>query len=171
MYARRPRPRQHPHSPTSIHVTSSSDSLHSIGPRSSLAEYQAVVARGLSGLLGIEIVEISDKRVVATMPVDDRTRQPFGFLHGGASMTLAETVASLGAWSGIDANRFAAFALELNASHLRATRDGRVTAVATVAHWGRQLQVWTIEIRDNADRLVCTARCTMAIKPLGRDEG
>jgi uncharacterized protein (TIGR00369 family) len=135
---------------------------------STLDDYQIIVSRGLSGTLGIRLVEVSSKRVVATMPVDDRTRQPFGALHGGASMTLAETAASLGAWSGIDAERFAAFAVELNASLLRATREGIVTAIATPVHQGRTTQVWSVEIRDDAERLVCVARCTMAVVPVDR---
>jgi len=135
-----------------------------------IAGYQAVVSRGLSGVLGIEVIEVSADRVVATMPVNDRSRQPFGVLHGGASMTLAETAASLGAWTGIDAERFAAFALDLNATHVRASREGIVTAVAKRAHRGRRTQVWTVEIHDDAGQLVCIARCTMAIVALGRDQ-
>jgi len=147
-------------------VTASSGSPLYPSSRATLAEYQAIVSRGLSGALAIELVEVSAERVVATMPVNERTRQPFGVLHGGASMTLAETAASLGAWSSIDSERFATFALELNASHLRATREGVVRAVATAVHCGRTTQVWAIEIRDDAQRLVCLARCTMAVVAL-----
>ncbi len=99
------------------------------------------------------------------MPVDDRTRQPFGILHGGASVALAETVASLGAWRSIDRMRFAAVGIEINANHLRAKYDGEVRAVATPVHRGRTTQVWTVEIRDETDRLVCVSRCTLAIVP------
>jgi 1,4-dihydroxy-2-naphthoyl-CoA hydrolase len=145
-----------------------SDSPPGRPSRSSLADYQAIVARGLSGALGIRLLDVSDDRVVATMPVDDRTQQPFGALHGGASMTLAETAASLGAWSGIDPERFAAFAVELNASLLRSVRHGVVTAVATRVHHGRASQVWSVEIRDDAERVVCIARCTMAVVAIDR---
>lgn len=115
--------------------------------------------------LGIEVLELTAQRVVATMPVNDATRQPFGVLHGGASVALAETVASLGAWSSIDRERFAAVGLEINANHLRAKREGLVRAVGTAVHQGRTTQVWSIEIRDEEQRLVCVSRCTLAIVP------
>jgi uncharacterized protein (TIGR00369 family) len=133
--------------------------------RDALDDYRALGTRGLSDVLGIEVVELSPERVVATMPVDDRTRQPFGILHGGASVALAETAVSLGAWRSIDRERFAAVGLEINANHLRAKRDGLVRIVATPVHRGRSTQVWTAEIRDEQERLVCVARCTMAIVP------
>jgi 1,4-dihydroxy-2-naphthoyl-CoA hydrolase len=130
-----------------------------------LDDYRALRTRGLSDTLGIEIDELSPDRVVATMPVDDRTRQPFGILHGGASVALAETAISLGAWRSIDRARFAAVGLEINANHLRAKTEGTVRIVATPVHRGRTTQVWTAEIRDEKERLVCVARCTMAIVP------
>ena len=133
--------------------------------RDALDDYRALGTRGLSDALGIEVLELSPERVVATMPVDDRTRQPFGILHGGASVALAETAVSLGAWRSIDRERFAAVGLEINANHLRAKRDGLVRIVATPVHRGRSTQVWTAEIRDEQERLVCVARCTMAIVP------
>ena len=117
----------------------------------------------LAGALGIEIVELGDDRVVATMPVDDRTRQPYGLLHGGASMALAETVASLGAAGRVDRERFAVVGQEINGNHIRAVKDGIVRAVGTPVHVGRTSQVWSIEIRDEAERLVCISRCTLAV--------
>ena len=131
----------------------------------SIAEYRSLASRGLADALGIEIVELTPERVVATMPVDDRTRQPFGVLHGGASVALAETAVSLGAWRSIDRTRFGAFGLEINANHLRPVAAGVVRVVATPVHRGRTTQVWTAEIRDERDRLVCVARCTMAVVP------
>lgn len=128
-----------------------------------IAEYRALDSRGLADTLGIELLELTPDRVVATMPVDARTRQPFGILHGGASVALAETVASLGALRNIDRTHFAAMGLEINANHLRAKRDGVVRAVATPLHRGRTTQVWTIEITDEAGRLVCVSRCTIAV--------
>ena len=119
--------------------------------------------RGLAAALGIEVVELGRERVVATMPVDDRTRQPFGLLHGGASMALAETVASLGAVVHLDRERFSAVGLEINGNHLRAKTDGIVRATAVPVHLGRSTQVWSIEIADEAGKLVCLSRCTMAI--------
>ena len=119
--------------------------------------------RGLAAGLGIEVLELTRERVVATMPVDERTRQPFGLLHGGASIALAETVASLGAVTHVDPERFSAVGLEINGNHLRAKTEGLVRATATPIHVGRSTQVWSIEIADEEGRLVCLSRCTMAV--------
>ncbi|EWG09430.1 hotdog fold thioesterase [Cytobacillus firmus] len=113
--------------------------------------------------LGMEIVSLEKGRVVATMPVDERTRQPFGLLHGGASVALAETVASIGAFELCDKKKESVAGLEINANHIRAKKDGIVTAVATVLHQGRTTMVWDIKITDENDKLVCTSRCTMAV--------
>lgn len=129
---------------------------------------QAVARHGLPGVLGIELIELTGARVVATMPVDDRTRQPYGLLHGGASIALAETVASLGATASIDRAHFAAVGQEINGNHLRPKVDGIVRATAVPVHVGRSTQVWSIEIRDEQERLVCISRCTMAI--IARDK-
>jgi len=125
--------------------------------------YRAVDVTGLPTTLGIEILEMSETRVVATMPVDQRTRQPFGILHGGASVALAETVASFGATAVIDRERFVAVGQEINANHLRPKVDGVVRATGVPVHVGRSSQVWSIEIRDEEGRLVCISRCTMAV--------
>jgi uncharacterized protein (TIGR00369 family) len=125
--------------------------------------YLPAAGRGLPGHLGIEIVELAESQVVATMPVDERTRQPYGILHGGASVALAETVASFGATALIDRDRFAAVGQEINANHLRPMRDGIVRAVGRPIHVGRTSQVWSIEITDERGRLVCVSRCTMAV--------
>ncbi len=134
--------------------------------RAAIAEHASLASRGLSDTLGIEIVELLPHRVVATMPVDARTRQPFGILHGGASVALAETVVSLGAWRNVDRTRFAAVGLEINANHLRSKRDGVVRAVATPIHRGRSTHVWSFQIVDEQERPVCVGRCTMAIVPV-----
>ncbi|HEU4720575.1 MAG TPA: hotdog fold thioesterase [Gemmatimonadaceae bacterium] len=125
--------------------------------------YLAVPATGLPATLGIEMLELSGQRVVATMPVDDRTRQPFGILHGGASIALAETVASFGATAAIDRDRYLAVGQEINGNHLRPKTSGLVRATAVPIHVGRSTQVWSIEIADEEGRLVCISRCTMAI--------
>jgi 1,4-dihydroxy-2-naphthoyl-CoA hydrolase len=125
--------------------------------------YRAVPITGLPRTLGIEMIELTEERVVATMPVDDRTRQPFGLLHGGASIALAETVASLGAAVFIDRERYTAVGQEINGNHLRPKFDGVVRAVGRPVHVGRSTQVWSIEIRDEQERLVCISRCTMAV--------
>ncbi|MEP6728982.1 MAG: hotdog fold thioesterase [bacterium] len=119
----------------------------------------------MASLLGIEIVRIDEKGLVATMPVDERTHQPFGILHGGASIALAETVASIGAASRIDLDHFMAVGQEINGNHLRAKSSGVVTATATPVHLGRTSHVWSIEIRDEAGKMVCISRCTLAIVP------
>lgn len=126
---------------------------------------RALPTVGLASAIGIEILELTCERVTATMPVDDRTRQPFGILHGGASMALAETVASIGATACIDRERFLAVGQEINGNHLRSKSDGTVTAVATPIHVGRRSHVWSIRITDEEENLVCIARCTMAIVP------
>lgn len=125
--------------------------------------YRMVPETGLPTTLGIEIIELTESRVVATMPVDHRTRQPFGLLHGGASIALAETVASFGAVVRIDRERFMAVGQEINGNHLRPKFDGIVRATGVPVHVGRSSQVWSIEIRDEEGRLVCLSRCTMAI--------
>ena len=127
--------------------------------------YQDLGRHGLQGLLGVEIVEMSDDKVVATMLVDHRTHQPYGILHGGASIALAETVASLGAANRIDREKFIAVGQEINGNHLRPKSEGVVTATGRPVHVGRSSQVWSIEIADERGKLVCISRCTIAIVP------
>ena len=125
----------------------------------------ALATNGLAEKLGIEIVELTPSRVVGTMPVDERTRQPYGLLHGGASVALAETLASLGAIMNIDRQHSSAVGLEINSNHIRAKREGTVRGTATPSHIGRSTHVWTIEIIDEEDRVVCISRCTIAVVP------
>ncbi|HYN80282.1 MAG TPA: hotdog fold thioesterase [Gemmatimonadaceae bacterium] len=125
----------------------------------------AHATNGLAEKLGIEIVELTASRVVATMPVDERTRQPYGLLHGGASVALAETLASLGAIMNIDQHQSSAVGLEINANHIRAKREGTVRGTATPSHIGRSTHVWMVEIVDEEARVVCVSRCTIAIVP------
>ncbi|WP_336990539.1 hotdog fold thioesterase [Bacillus infantis] len=113
--------------------------------------------------LAIEVTELGKGHVTATMPVDERTRQPFGLLHGGASVALAETVASIGAFELVDQEKQAVVGLEINANHIRAKKDGVVTAAATVLHQGKSTMVWDIKITDEEGKLVCVSRCTMAV--------
>ena len=117
----------------------------------------------LSEHLGIELVELTKERVVARMPVEKRVHQPFGLLHGGASVVLAETVASIGAWLNVGESGKTAVGLEINANHVRGKRDGIVTATATPLHLGRATHVWEIRLTDEVGKLVCISRCTMAI--------
>ena len=115
--------------------------------------------------LGIEIVEATKERVVATMPVGPKVHQPFGLLHGGASVALAETVASTAAWMNVEQATQVPVGIEINANHLRAKRDGVVTATATPVHVGRSTQVWEVRITDEEGRAVCVSRCTLAVVP------
>ncbi|PEN12691.1 esterase [Longibacter salinarum] len=117
---------------------------------------------GAAELLDIEVVEMSEDRVVATMPVTPKHHQPFGVLHGGVSVVLAESVASIGAYLAAP-DGYVAMGIEINANHIRAVRDGTVTAVATPVHRGRSTQVWQVEIKGANDKLVCVSRCTLAI--------
>lgn len=123
----------------------------------------------LLSTLGIEILEAGKERVVARMAVGPRVYQPFGLLHGGASVALAETVASTGAWMNVDQAREHVVGLEINANHLRAKRDGVVTAVATPVHVGRRTHVWEVRISDEQGKAVCVSRCTLAVIPAAAD--
>ena len=115
--------------------------------------------------LGIEIVEATKDRVVARMAVGPKVHQPFGLLHGGASLALAETVVSVGAYLTVDREKESAVGLEINANHVRAVRTGTVTATATPIHVGRRTQVWEAKIVDDAGKVVCVSRCTLGTLP------
>ena len=112
--------------------------------------------------LDIKIVEIGDNYVKASMPVDHRTHQPMGLLHGGASVVLAETVGSLASNLLVDPGHYC-LGLDINANHLRGVRSGLVYAIARPIHAGRTTQVWDIRIGDESDRPVCISRLTMAV--------
>jgi uncharacterized protein (TIGR00369 family) len=116
--------------------------------------------------LGIEIVEYTPERVVATMPVTPKTHQPFGIMHGGVSVVIAETVASAGSYQFIDPSTHYAVGLEINANHIRSQRDGIVKAIGTPVHVGRTTLVWDIRIYNEEEKLICISRCTMAVVPL-----
>ena len=118
------------------------------------------------GLLGIEFGEMTKDRVTATMPVNSSTHQPYGHLHGGASVVLAESVASFGTLNLIDQETETAVGLEINANHIRGKKDGIVTAIGTPLHRGRTTMVWDIKIVDEDEKLICVSRCTMAIVKL-----
>ena len=117
---------------------------------------------GMPRDLGVEFAELGPERVVATMPVDERHLQPLGYLHGGVSVVLAESVATVGAWLNCPPGKVA-FGSEINASHVRPKRGGTLTAVGTPAHRGRGSQVWEVEIRDEEDKPVCFSRCALAV--------
>lgn len=121
------------------------------------------VEETLMGALGIEVLSMTADRAVATMPVHSATHQPYGMLHGGASVALAETIASAATFNLIDQEKELAFGLEINANHIRAKKEGIVTAIATPLHKGRTTMVWDIKIVDEEERLICVSRCTVAI--------
>ena len=117
----------------------------------------------LSSHLGIEFTEWGEDFLRGTMPVESRTRQPMGYLHGGASLVLAETLASVGANFVVDHAKFRCLGQESNANHLRPVSDGLVIGTARPFHLGSRSQVWSIEIRDPRERLVCISRLTVAV--------
>jgi 1,4-dihydroxy-2-naphthoyl-CoA hydrolase len=112
--------------------------------------------------LGIEFLEVGEDFLSARVPVDRRTRQPYGFLHGGVSMVLAETLASCGAGFACPAGH-RVVGLEINANHLRSATQGWVTGTARALHIGGSTQVWQVELRDDQSRLTCISRVTMAV--------
>jgi 1,4-dihydroxy-2-naphthoyl-CoA hydrolase len=122
----------------------------------------------LGQVLGIEFVEIGEDFIKARMPVNATTRQPFGRLHGGASVALAESVASCAGALIVDPALQMVVGMEINANHIRPVSDGYVFAVARPEALGRSTQVWTIRITDEADRLVCISRMTLAVIGLER---
>lgn len=113
--------------------------------------------------IGIEFTEIGDDYLKARMPVDHRTRQPYGLLHGGASVALAETLGSMASALVIDRKQFYCVGLEINANHVRGVREGFVTGIARPLHLGKTTHVWDIRIQDHRDKLVCVSRLTVAI--------
>jgi uncharacterized protein (TIGR00369 family) len=119
---------------------------------------------GVIGLLGVEVLELTQDRVAMSVPVGPNTHQPGGILHGGVSALLAESAASFGAQISAPPGFFAV-GIEISASHLRPMTEGTLTAVATPARKGRTIHVWDIALTDEQDRAICVARCTLAIRP------
>ncbi|MDP9082668.1 MAG: hotdog fold thioesterase [Pseudomonadota bacterium] len=127
------------------------------------AELNAGREGTLNAHLAIEFTEIGDDFIRGTMPVDGRTKQPYGLLHGGASVALAETLGSAGANMCVDIKESLCVGQEINANHVRSARSGFVTGTARPVYLGGRSQVWTIDIVDDARILVCTARLTVAV--------
>ena len=130
-----------------------------------IAEANALRKDPLIDHLGIVVTEAGGDWLRGTMPVDARTRQPFGLLHGGASVALAETLGSMAGGYCVDPATSMVVGLEINANHLRAVREGTVTGTARALHVGRSTQVWEIRIEDEAGRPVCVSRLTLAVVP------
>ncbi len=131
----------------------------------SLEGLNALGQQCLVSHLGIRFTEVGDKYLLAVMPVDERTRQPFGLLHGGASVVLAESMGSLAGWLTCEEGQ-AVVGIEVSASHHRAVTGGEVTGRCYLLHLGAQLQVWQTEIRNPRGKLCCTARLTLSIQGL-----
>ena len=117
--------------------------------------------------VGIELTEVGPDYLVAKMPVDKRTTQPFGLLHGGASCVLAETLGSIGSLCCVDEEKYAVVGVEINANHLRSAKEGFVYGKATLLHGGKKLHVWDIRITNDQNKLICISRLTVAILPKG----
>ena len=119
----------------------------------------------MTSTIGIEITDIGDDFICGKMPVDERTTQPFGLLHGGASAALAETLGSIGGGIKVYSNNETVVGIEINANHLKSVRDGWVYGKATPIRIGKKIQVWNIEITNEDDDLICVSRLTLAVVP------
>lgn len=126
-------------------------------------------ANTIIGHLGIEFTEIGSDFLRARMPVDHRTIQPFGILHGGSSVVLAETLGSCAAQMCVDGSKYVCVGLDINANHIRSVRSGHVSGTARPIHVGRTTQVWGIEISDENGDLVCVSRITMSVLSRKKD--
>jgi 1,4-dihydroxy-2-naphthoyl-CoA hydrolase len=132
-------------------------------PGLTAAQLQPLSDNTMGQHLGMEFVEVGEDFLKGRMPVDHRTRQPYGLLHGGASVALAETLGSVASAFVVDRSQYNAVGLEINANHLRGVREGFVTGVARPLHLGKTTHVWDIRIHDEKDKLVCVSRLTVAI--------
>ncbi|MFO7913902.1 MAG: hotdog fold thioesterase [Desulfotignum sp.] len=131
--------------------------------------FEAVIDKTIVGHMGIEFTKFGPDFICATMPVDHRTVQPMGILHGGASVVLAETLGSVASFLALDSDHYSV-GLEISANHLKQVRTGRVTGTVRPVHLGRTTHVWDITIENAAGAKVCVSRLTMAVMPVaGRD--
>lgn len=128
-----------------------------------LADLNSLSKGTMAEVLDIRFTEIGDNYLKASMPVDHRTRQPYGLLHGGASAALAETIGSVASSLCIDTEKQICVGIEINCNHIRGKKDGLVTAIAEALHIGNTTHVWDIKIRDEREKLVCAGRLTVAI--------
>jgi 1,4-dihydroxy-2-naphthoyl-CoA hydrolase len=129
----------------------------------SLNDFSGMGANTIGELLDIRFTEVGADFLKATMPVDHRTHQPYGLLHGGASCVLAETIGSVASAKVIDPEKFICVGIEINANHVRSVRSGLVTGITTPIHIGAGTHVWDIKIYDAREKLVCVSRLTVAI--------
>ena len=129
----------------------------------SLDQLNTISRKTMVEHLGIEFIAVGEDYLEATMPVDHRTKQPMGLLHGGANVALAETMGSLAAALTIDTSKQACVGLEINANHVRAVKEGMVKGIVKPVHVGKSTQIWEIKIYNESDQLCCISRITMAI--------
>jgi len=129
----------------------------------SLDQLSKIADNTMAEFLGLKWVEIGDDFLKLSMPVNNKTRQPYGFLHGGASCVLAETIGSVASALVIDREKYYCVGLEINANHLRSVSEGIVTAIAKPLHLGKTTHVWDIRIYDDQQKLFCISRLTVAI--------
>ena len=130
-----------------------------------MARLREIGKHTIAEAIGLEITEVNEGVVRGKLPVDHRTHQPYGLLHGGASVVLAETLGSVGSHMLVSEQGKGAVGIEVNANHLKGVRKGWVHATATLVHRGGKLHVWNIDIVDDDDNLVCTSRLTVMIVP------
>lgn len=130
-----------------------------------LADLHQTRNANMAEYIGLEFTELGPDFIKARIPVDHRTNQPYGILHGGASCVLAETLGSIGSAMVIDTEKFICVGLEINANHIRSATEGFVTGTATPIHIGRSTHVWDIRILDDQQKLICISRLTVAILP------
>ena len=129
----------------------------------SLADFTELGKQTIAEVLDIRFTEVGADFIKATMPVDHRTHQPYGLLHGGASCVLAETLGSIASAKVIDPEKFICVGIEINANHIRSVRTGLVTGITTPIHIGASTHVWDIKIFDEREKLICISRLTIAI--------
>lgn len=136
----------------------------------SLEELNKMRRNTILDILDIKVTGIGEDYLEATMPVDARTHQVYGILHGGASVVLAETLGSIGGMLTVDPARFYCVGIDINANHIKAVRSGIVKGTARPIHTGRSTQVWHIEIKTEEGELVCISRLTLAVVPIEKSK-
>lgn len=128
-----------------------------------LTEVNTIFDKYMTKLLEIKAIEINDDNIIATMPITDNVRQPFGILHGGASVVLAESIGSVASNLIIDTEKYAGVGLDINANHIRSASKGLLTATCSALHIGKTTHVWDIKMHDDNSKLICISRLTVAI--------
>lgn len=128
-----------------------------------LTEVNTIFDKYMTQLLGIKAIEINNDNIIAAMPITDNVRQPFGILHGGASVVLAESIGSVASNLIIDPEKYAGVGLDINANHVRSASEGMLTATCSALHIGKTTHVWDIKMHDDNQKLICISRLTVAI--------